>query len=1350
MIDEDLNTPKNIGKGLLMCAFLASASMGMQQVQASGTDLSTPTLDALHNAGTTIPNSTTVYPESGYTLTETTDKTLDNVITKYEVKPVTRYYDMTTGAEVAPEARVAGTTYKEIQEKDLVPHYYQVNLKQTTYGTGANSTTLTVKAPTDDVTITAKYDTSQTRFDNTTDNSATNYTGDYINQTTNLQGGAIINNGTNAKLGNIKGNFIGNYVSGSYGANGGAIYNYLNAKIGNINANFIGNYASSTSNNTNGGAIYNYHGTIGDITGDFIGNYVSSSDIYNYNNSTGGAIYNYSSSSIGNIIGDFIGNYAKSIPREANGGAIANGDESKIGNITGDFIGNYASSTSDDVQGGAIYNGSTISNITSDFIGNYASSTSSNAFGGVIYNRSTIGDITGDFIGNYTKSESGKANGGAIYNYYGTIGDITGNFIGNYATSTSSEAQGGAIYNTNATTTGDITGDFTSNYASGTTASGGAIYNKAIMNDINGNFDGNYISATSGEGSGGAIYNSNIIGDLNGQFTNNSVSSDNNAYGGAIYNNSNIGVQVANGKAITSYTIWKLSLVDANGKVLKSCYEDTSWRLDELKNNNKLLDKLSFMDDTTTHEDEYNDRLSWGFIESTDDAIKAQFAPYLLENNLIDSSGIINTLFYNNSVKSTSGNANGGAIYNSGKIVGIKWEIIQNKATSESGVANGGAIYNENGTIGDITGDFIGNYAKSTSGVAKGGAIYTNKDLNFVANNLQSVFSGNYTESAGVKDDNAIYVDSNSAKLSFKLKNSGSFVMKDNIDGTTGYDVDIQGDDINNTNFYLQNDIKNADVTIGNTTLNLVNNQIYTNNFNSFTLTSDTNMKVDVDLANSSMDRITATTYGTHSGNLIVNGMNLLSDMKEGKNEESILFADTGLKDNVVNGVTGLPDGTQTTLYTPIYKYTATYDNKADGGYFDFTRGDKIDNGGGGNPNPNPYSQYNPAIMASPVAAQFGGYMTQLNTYEEAFSNMDLTMLMTQKERNAMKYANKYAMQGTGNKLGTFSPNQIPEQNKGAWFRPYASFEKVNLKNGPKVGNVMYGSLIGGDSPILELKHGWDMVYTGYAGYNGSHQNYDGVSIYQHGGTLGASSVFYKGNFFTGLTADAGASVAEASKMYGHDDITMLMTGIASKTGYNWELAKGRFVIQPNYLMSYTFVNTFDYTNSAGVRINSDPLNAVQIVPGIKFIGNLKNAWQPYASVQMVWNIMDDTKVKANNINLPELSVKPYIQYGIGLQKRWGVRFTGFFQTMFRNGGRTGVAFQMGFRWSLGKAPQKVSENSEKTILNVSLPTKESGTTAPNSQRKIIKQLTDSQRVSLGAKAQNTTMTSNKGYFSQL
>ena len=69
----------------------------------------------------------------------------------------------------------------------------------------------------------------------------------------------------------------------------------------------------------------------------------------------------------------------------------------------------------------------------------------------------------------------------------------------------------------------------------------------------------------------------------------------------------------------------------------------------------------------------------------------------------------------------------------------------------------------------------------------------------------------------------------------------------------------------------------------------------------------------------------------------------------------------------------------------------------------------------------------------------------------------------------------------------------------------------------------------------------------------------------------------------------------------------MFVTGIGNKLGYNFEFKDGKFIIQPNLLLSYTFVNTFDYTNAAGLKIKSDPLHALQIAPGIKFIMNTES-----------------------------------------------------------------------------------------------------------------------------------------------
>lgn len=472
---------------------------------------------------------------------------------------------------------------------------------------------------------------------------------------------------------------------------------------------------------------------------------------------------------------------------------------------------------------------------------------------------------------------------------------------------------------------------------------------------------------------------------------------------------------------------------------------------------------------------------------------------------------------------------------------------------------------------------------------------------------------------------------------------------------------------------YLNNDNTNK-VNFNGGSMNLINGVASTITLSELSFTPATsgpitsNLYVDVDLANKTMDKLVGTTMNVGTGSVLnVAAMRLLSDAKT--DSTIINFTqDANLKGIVMTSLSSV-------AYSPIYKYLVDYNNST--GDFGFTR------------------SLNPAILSSSVAAQVGSYLTQINSYEQAFGNMDMMMSMTTEQRQAMKLANKFADAGSGANLTTFSPNQIPEQEKGVWYRPYATFENVGLNNGPTVGNVAYGSLFGGDSPIIELKNGWDAVFTGYAGYNGSHQTYDGVGIYQSGATLGATGVFYKGNLFTGLTANVGANVAEANTMFGKEDFTMLTSGIASKTGYNWELNGGKFIIQPNYLMSYSFVNTFNYTNAAGVEMTSSPLNAIQISPGIRFIGNLKNGWQPYAVVQMVWNIMDQTKFSANDVSLPELSVKPYIQYGIGLQRRWGERFTGYGQAMIRNGGRNGIALQFGFRWALGKAPQKMTKSSK-------------------------------------------------------
>ena len=601
---------------------------------------------------------------------------------------------------------------------------------------------------------------------------------------------------------------------------------------------------------------------------------------------------------------------------------------------------------------------------------------------------------------------------------------------------------------------------------------------------------------------------------------------------------------------------------------------------------------------------------------------------------------------------------------------------------------------------GIVNSSFINNYASANgeNGFAMGGAIMTFTDLNIVAKDgYTSVFSGNYTEVNGERDDNAIYAGYGST-INFEMKNGGKFVMADNIRGEAepqpvsleritapeSYKVNITGDNIDNTAFYMLNDMYDADLTVGQTTLNTVNDSIHTYDVNNFTLSNNTKMVVDVDLANETMDRFTSNGYGEHNGDLIVSGMNLLSDSKSDSAE--IYFAEQGLKDNVLNGTGELPDKYQT-AYTPIYKYNVSYDNRADGGYFLFDRGGM---------NGNSSESFNPSVLSTPVSNQAGSQAVINETVRFAFQHMDLFSQLPFHQRMAIINNNRYA--GVNNGVNAISASRYDVRtdtpqynsefemiNKGFWVKPFTSFETINLNNGPDVDAITYGTLVGFDSNFKELKRGWYNVQSIYGGYNGSQLSYDGVDTTLNGGVLGLTETFYKGNFFTALTATAGANVGSSKTMYGNEDFTALLAGIGSKSGYNFEFKNGKYILQPILFMNYSFVNTFDYTNAAGVKIDSDPLHTFQINPQLKFISNLKNGWQPYASVGMVWNVLNSSKVRANDVILPKMSVDPYVEYGVGIQRNWKDRFTGFLQAMVRNGGRNGVALTFGFRWAIGK-----------------------------------------------------------------
>lgn len=727
----------------------------------------------------------------------------------------------------------------------------------------------------------------------------------------------------------------------------------------------------------------------------------------------------------------------------------------------------------------------------------------------------------------------------------------------------------GAVYNINGGTIDINNSLFLNNSTNAASSFGGAIANGyhdspyvARMNINNTVFNGNH-----SEGSvvpyGGAIYNRGEININSSLFENNYAQGGDNifVYGGSLYNIGTMSIENTTFKG-------NYGQAENNSVILGGA----------IYNNAKLSINNSVFQGNFAKSNYYADGAA-------------------IYNDIDGNATISNSLFDDNSVKSSAQFGECGAVYNSGKITVIDSTFKNN--TDKNGDLND--IYNTSTGVVEFTGSGTTNIL---SGINGSGLVEKNGSgiLNLGGENNK--YTGDFDFNEGT-----VHLLANSSY--FRAVNSNF---------------------ANNVNFNMQNgQIDNVD-------------------FGNLNLNGTTNVFADVNFNTKTMDTIAAKSLG---GGGFLQVKNLALEGVPDGDFISIPFADTVLKDSVKY--------TSTTLHTPIYDYLTTYDSTD--GNFDFIR-----------------LGFNSAILVSPVAAQLAGYLTQIDTFRNVFANLDMVMIMPPDVKAKYSLLNKSAF---SDERLVYAPLLMPENKKGIWFKPYSSFENVSLKNGPRVSNVSYGSLVGVESELKKVRNGWYSLYGAYLSYNGSHQAYQGNSIYNNGGMVGLDAVFYKGKFFSAWTANVGANSSEAGTNEGIDNFAMLNTGIAQMSGFNFETFRRKIIIQPSVLTSYSFINTFNYKTASGVNINTTPLQALQVEPRVKLIGNFKNYLQPYLAVSMVWNIIDHAKFQANDVYLPNLAIKPFVQYGAGVQKRFGERITGFFETMLRNGGRNGIVLQFGLRFSI-------------------------------------------------------------------
>lgn len=1016
-------------------------------------------------------------------------------------------------------------------------------------------------------------------------------------------------------------------------------------------------------------------------------------------NGNGYAMINTANTTIENV--NVTGANVTSATQSSPSGAVTNATGATL-NLVGTIVDKNnvsASNTSfsdntSTYNGGAVVNSGFLNVNSMQFNNNSSTAAGSNeGIGGAIYsaNSNGAGAVTLNIVDSLFYGNTARNFGGAIANTVGYAVIKDTNFISNSSGINNSGTQGGAILNSALM---DIEG---SNFYNNTTGEyGGAIANSlndtlgvatnTVLTIKNSNFSGNI----AGFG-GGSIYNKGSEGDRYNivnvgegvNFVNNAVGTVANVggqsvvtivgSGGAIFNadatnpgapNQHDGILNIVGSS-SNNVLFEKNIATSGGAIYNKGQANIEYAV--FKENGKS--DLNINNDAITTDG--------GAIYNVDES-------YGSGNIQVGTTVVKNSTFTGNVAN------RGGAIYNaSGSVVVVDTSFDHNSANNSQ---NGGALYAaaDSDTIfrADSKDMSIGYYnsevdnsvvnAQDTIALASG----ANASLQAAANKTLNVYSNVYGNGGATVNINNNYDDGSNIYEStgtVRFANDARIVRSNIVlnGGRLSFDHDRNlgavGDEA------LANNL-----TLNGGTLDLLNNEFGANQLyvNNLTLTKDTKVELDVNLSQAKMDSlISGTNVGSFGsdldgdgnvddavGNIIVSAMKSTTDTNA--SSVDILFTDA----EYLEGHVGLDSGAEV-IEGPIYKYAVQHNSishtggttggLAAGEWFNFKRLGNSD-----------------AVLAGPVAAQ-SAFLLMDNIYRQSFANMDMVTLMTPEQRMAWKMRNKYASVDALHR-GVYAPNVIPEERDGWYLRPFTNFENVPLKNGPKVSNVFYGTLIGGESDIIDLGKGWDGNFSFFGAYHGSHQAYNGNSIWQNGGSVGGVATAYKGNFFTGITANVGASAARATNVFGSEDFPILMTGAAWKSGYNWGLMNNKLVIQPSYMMSYTFVNVFDYTNSAGVNITQDPLHAMEFIPGIKIIGNLPNGWQPYAAVNMTWIAMDRTKFYANEAALTRLGIKPFVEYGVGLQKRYGDRFTGFGQAMLRNGGRNGIAFTLGMRWALG------------------------------------------------------------------
>ncbi len=836
--------------------------------------------------------------------------------------------------------------------------------------------------------------------------------------------------------------------------------------------------------------------------------------------------------------------------------------------------------------------------------------------------------------------------GGAIYNAgYATIINTT--FEGNksdleHGTTEGNAGTGGAFYDYNQTDMPTIIRD--SYFISNSAYSAGAIYHPTGHLIIeNTTFDNN---SAIDKGSAGALQNGGANSYLD--ITNSTFSNNYAGHGGGIFH------QSKNAMNIRGSTFTGNEAESYGGAMYLSTHEIVKGVASTAVKNDTFITNSTFSE---------NAARSGGSIYLLSNL---EIKNSMFNNNTVESTGgaifvgsdnyhsgiatISNSTFIENSA------GNGGAISNNGTLTIYDSIFEKNKAGAGSAILSHGNvnIYNSvfknnistystdytyttgtgvidgNGVINVYNSSFLNNYHISDNTYDYSGAISGRGEVNIIANNGISLFSGNISngnfaslfvrahneinlfagnngsiiinDAIGImyggnlhinKDNTQGFATNGVIEINDEIKRLG--VVNDNnysvnlYNGTLKFgsatvNYDTNGDGIGNGNVTSHGSIANeVTFNVYGGKVSTANSEIRNTNLGNLNLFSNALYDLDVDLNNAVADIPTATTFNANGNGFLIDTIHLFGDTDKRYTEVIVSDGsiDVGLSEHTV------------AAYTPMYRYEINDAKLSSDGILGFSRDIET------------YRGYNPSLYASSIALLSGNFLSVSSDIIKTLASAEKT---------------------TDNVIG---------------FTPHFSYQNVKIIDGYEVSSTHYGSM-------FDVRLSRDFLLS--ASYMGSFQSYEKTSMFQNAVQLVLFHFFEKENLFVNSAFNISGNGVHAQTMYGKDVFPILSTSIATNIGYHCNLGS-KSMLLPSLQLSYVFSKSFDYTSASGIDIRTSALNAFSVVPSIKFEQKIDSTLSIHAFVKGSLNFNTNVAATANNVDLPEMSIGHYIHYGFGVLK---------------------------------------------------------------------------------------------------